>query len=251
MALIEQSEQSFPFLYVLRGGLCLKSKEPKEGYEKVEGEVDGRPYVNYIRKFHAVTGRITNVEWSVREVEDRTYRDLKITINDKGEIYILCLPFAKRAFDYFTKVAENIDYEQPVEFSAWQDKQDERVTAFACKQNGAFVQWRYTKDNPGDCPPPKQSALTKKWNFDDQREWLLDRILNVVIPHVAKINEFTEPLDEYNEDDAEAVAPVDTTSNKEPVPQAATKAKTKKAAASAKSADGEYDYNDETVEIPW
>ena len=80
------------------------------------------------------------------------------------------------------KLAENIDFSQPVEFSAWQDTKTDK-TAFNVKQGGKSVPQKYTQDDPGDCPPPVQSKLGK-WNFDAQEEFLFDRMENVVIPMV-------------------------------------------------------------------
>lgn len=198
----EQRNNDGLFLSVKRGALCLESSEEREGYELVEGEVDGRPYAKYIKKFAGLDGLITKVEWYERSGDHGTFRGLKLHIKDKGEHYFLDLPFEKRPYDYFTKVAENIDYSKPVEIIAWQDRKDPRVTAFAIKQEGKFIQWKYTKDDMGECPPAKQ-LRTGKWSFDDQREWLLDRIINTVIPHVDATHEFAEPEPEYTgEDDA-------------------------------------------------
>lgn len=202
----EQRNTNGLFLSVKRGALCLESKEPKEGFELVEGEVDGVQYAKYVKKFAGLDGRITKVEWYEREGDFGTMRGLKLHIKDGGEHYFLDLPFEKRPYDYFTKVAENIDYTKPVEIVAWQDKKDHRVTAFAIKQDGKFVQWKYTRDDMGECPEAKQ-LRTGKWSFDEQREWLLERIINVVIPHVDALNEFDEPMPDYT--GAEPIDPPD------------------------------------------
>jgi len=119
----------------------------------------------------------------------------------------LDLPFERRQYDTFTKVAENIDYTKDVEIVAWPDKKDDRVTAFAVKQDGKFVQWKYTRDNMGDCPEATQNARTKKWNFDDQREWLLDRLLTVVAPACEAASAFDEPMPEYSGTEHDEYAP--------------------------------------------
>jgi hypothetical protein len=41
-------------------------------------------------------------------------------------------------------------------------------------------------ENPGDCPPPVQSKVTKKWNFEAQTEYLMTVMNEVVIPAVAE-----------------------------------------------------------------
>jgi hypothetical protein len=196
----EQRHNDGLFLSVKHGALCLESKEPKEGYELITGEVNGEQYAKYYKKYAGLTGRITKVEWYERAGDYGTFRGLKLTVKDGGEHYILDLPFEKRPYDYFTKVAENIDYSKPVEFVAWPDRKHDKVTAFAIKQDGKFVQWKYTRDDMGECPEAKQTR-TGKWNFDDQRDWLLDRVLTVVAPMVEAASVFDEPLPEYTGDE--------------------------------------------------
>lgn len=193
----EQRNNDGLFLSVKHGALCLESKEAKEGYELVEGEVHGTPYSKYIRKFAGLDGYITKIEWYERAGEYGTFRGLKLHVKDKGEHYFLDLPFEKRPYDYFTKVAENIDYAKPVEIVAWPDRKHEKQTAFAIKQDGQFIQWKYTRDNMGECPEAKQTRAGK-WNFDDQRDWLLDRVLTIVAPQVDEIHAFDEPEPEYS-----------------------------------------------------
>ena len=201
--LLEQTQRSGNYLSVKRGALCLESKEPKEGYEYEKGEVNGRPYEKYVKKFAGVKGTIVKVEWYDREHNGDRYKGLHITLKDGGERYILDLPFEKRAYDYFTKIAENIDYSKPVTFEAWLDVKGAKnggqiPTAFVCKQDDQFVQWKYTRDDMGDCPPAVQRA-SGKWNFDDQRDWLLERIQKYVIPHVNELHAFNEPEDDYGD----------------------------------------------------
>jgi hypothetical protein len=192
----EQRQTDGLFLSVGRGSLFLSSTEPKEGYEEVSGDVDGRPYQKWIKKFAALDGIVTNIEWEVREHDKTTFRGLKVSVKDGGEHYVLDLPYGKRPFDTFCKTAENIDFSQKVEFVAWPDREDPRQTAFAIKQDGQFVQWKYTKDNMGECPSAVQSPITGKWNFDDQREWLLNNLLTNVAPAVKAMHAFDEPVAE-------------------------------------------------------
>lgn len=95
------------------------------------------------------------------------------------------------------KLAENINYSEPVEFSAWKGQDDK--TAFSVKQGGENVPQKYTRDDPGDCPPPVQ-GFNKKWNFDAQKEYLHERMVNVVIPKVKAVNGNDEHQEEQNED---------------------------------------------------
>ena len=207
MALHERTESAGTFLTVKKGAICLERKLPEtpaelerllsEGWVEDEGDVDGRPYHKLIKKFASVDGRITKIEWYDREVAFGRRRGLHLRLKDNGDNFTLDLAFEKKPFDFFTKVAENIDYTQPVEFIAWPDREDSKKTNFACKQNGKWVQWKYKKDDMGECPPAVQSKVTGKWNFDTQREWLLERLLTVVAPMAEAANAFDEPEPEY------------------------------------------------------
>ena len=43
---------------------------------------------------------------------------------------------------------------------------------------------KYTKENPGKCPPAKFDADEKEWDFSEQRKFLKGQLENVVIPAV-------------------------------------------------------------------
>lgn len=201
MGLKEKTENNTAFLLIKHHSLVLESKEPKEGYEPVEvtNPRTNEQIIKFIKRYAAVDGMIRKIEWyDTNDKYQTRFMGIKIHIRDNGDHFQLDLPFNTRAYDSFTKLAENIDYSKPVEFSVWHDRKTDS-TAFAVKQDGVPVKWKYTRENMGDCPGAKQSKLGK-WNFDDQREWLLDNLLNVVIPHVDSLNAFDEPEPEYTGD---------------------------------------------------
>lgn len=165
-------------LHVKRGAICLESSEAKEGYERVEGDVDGNPYEKWVLKNGSVDGMITGTYWYDTGDEQPTrYQGLKVHIDDGDEQYMLDLPFGKGPYDNFTKFAENIDFEQTVEFVAFPDKDRPTSTVLAAKQDGKIIRQKYTKNNLGDCPPAVENKRTGKWNFDEQRDWLLDNLV--------------------------------------------------------------------------
>lgn len=208
MGLHERTNAQSNFLAVKHGALCLESNEPKDGYDQVtvHNPSTDSDVTKYVKRYAALDGMISKLEWYDRESNGVRYVGLKIHIKDEGEYFQLDLPANKRHYDYFTKVMENIDYEKRVEFHAWKDKQDPRSTAFAIKQDEKFVPWKYTKDDMGDCPLPKKDVMGK-WDFRDQKLWLYERLHQVVIPHVNALNAFDEPMPEYtNDDDPPALA---------------------------------------------
>lgn len=173
-------------LVVQRGALCLKSDTPIDGYEKVEGETsDGNPYVKYVKKFGALDGMVTGINWYDTEDQyDTRFQGIKITIEDDTEHFLLDLPYASKAYDAFTRFADNIDFTKTVEFVAYPDRERKDSTVFNAKQDGQIIRQKYTKSNLGDCPPAVENKRTGKWNFDAQREWLLDNLLENIVPKI-------------------------------------------------------------------
>lgn len=204
MGLKEKTVSDKKYLMVKHHSIILESKTPVDGWEeiKVENPQTKEIKSKWIRRWAALEGMIKKLEWydTGNQYKDR-FMGLKIHIADAGEYFQLDLPFNTRPYDSFVKLAENIDYTQPVEFSVWYDKKQE-TTAFAVRQNGVPVKWKYTKEDMGECPLPTQNALGK-WNFDGQREWLWLRLTQVIIPHVETINAFDEPQPEYEAVDLE------------------------------------------------
>jgi hypothetical protein len=180
----EQTDTGTIFLNVKHHSICTESKTEKPGYKliEVENPRTKQKITKFIKQFKSVEALICKIEWYEREHEGTTYRGWKLSLDANGVPAALDLPFNSRAGNRFMKLAENLDFTQPVEFSAWYDAKGD-ATAFNVKQNGESVRQLYTRDNPGECPPPTQNKLGK-WNFDAQEEFLLDRMETVVIPRV-------------------------------------------------------------------
>lgn len=206
MALHEKTESNAKFLTIKHHSIVMESKTPVEGWEEVHpaNPKDKKPdgtlgtVTKWIKRFAAVDGKIRRLEWYDRTYGSDRFMGVKIHLKDNGEYFSLDLPMNSRAFGSFIKLVENIDFDKVVEFSAWHNRKDDQ-TAFAVRQDGEYVKWKYTKDDMGDCPPPKQSRIGK-WDFSDQEEFLVSRLLDVVIPHVDALNEFDEPMPEYTDD---------------------------------------------------
>jgi hypothetical protein len=185
--LVEQTDDGI-FLVVKHGGIVQESKNAREGFSPIEvlNVRSGDKVVKYIKRYKKVIALIKKIEWYDREYEDTRFMGWKLLLDDQdGTVCTLDLPFESRVGTRFMKLAENIDYSQPVEFSAWRGPDDS--IAFSVKQNDQNVPQRYTREDPGDCPPPVQ-GFNKKWNFDAQKEFLHERMMHVVIPKVQALN---------------------------------------------------------------
>jgi len=201
MALYETTQKANNYLLVKHSSLILESKEPKDGYEEitVHNPKTDADQQKWIKRFAAVDGIIKRLEWhDTKDSYQTRFMGLKIHLSDAGEYFQLYLPFNSRPYDSFTKLMENIEFADPVEFSAWHDhKQDS--TAFAVRQAGIPIKWKYTRDDMGECPVPSQDSFGK-WDFSKQKEWLYHRLIEVIIPKVEALNAFDEPQADYEED---------------------------------------------------
>jgi hypothetical protein len=173
------------YLHVKHHSIVEESKTPIVGFEPVEVENPRtkEKFTKYIKRYRGVEALVCKIEWYEREHEGTPFMGYKLHLDAAGSPCVLDLPLKSRVTSRFMKLAENIDFTQPVEFSAWYDKQSDS-TAFNVKQGERSVPQKYTKEDPGDCPAPVQSKVTKKWNFDAQTEYLMGVMDEIVIPAV-------------------------------------------------------------------
>jgi hypothetical protein len=183
----EQTDNRTTFLVIKHSTICEESKTERPGFKPVEvtNPRTKETITKYIKPYNGVEALVCKIEWYSRDFEDKTFRGWKLHLDAAGVPCVLDLPFDSRASNRFMKLAENIDYARPVEFRAWHDRKTDS-TAFFVAQDGKSVAQIYTKENPGACPPPTQSSVTGKWNFERQSEFLYDRMTKVVIPAVER-----------------------------------------------------------------
>lgn len=184
----ERSEHSDKvFLVVKHNCICQESKEPREGWREtpVYNPSTEETQIKWIRPYDRVSGHIDKIEWYSRDDEKsgKTFMGYSIHITDGDEAAVLDLPFGSTAYRVFSKIAENINYGEPVEFAAWRDRKTDKL-AFGAKQGDTWIKHRYTAANPGECPEPTQNPITKKWDFSAQELWLKERIDTLVAPIV-------------------------------------------------------------------
>lgn len=207
----ERSENTGKFFVIKHNTICEESSKEKPGFNPVEvmNPETREVSIKFIKPYSALEAMVTKIEW--RDTEDkyeRRYMSWKLYLDADGNKGVLEIPFQSRMSSRFMKLAENIDFTRPVEFRAFRDQKTDG-TAFYVGQRendddekSVSVPQKYTKDNPGECPPPVQ-RMGGKWNFDDQMEFLHERMIHVVIPRVAAaraaMGEQTNGHNEWNE----------------------------------------------------
>lgn len=193
----QKTESNGMFFTVKHNSIVRESKTPQEGFEAVTtlNPRTGEEIIKYIQRYNTIEALITKIEWYDTEQRyDFRYRGWKVHLDAEGKHGVLDIPFSSRTASRFMKLAENIEFTKPVEFRAWKDSRSDS-TAFFVGQEGQSVPQKYTRDSPGECPPPVEK-FGGKWSYDDQEEFLYNRMVNVVIPRVNAAHAATEMREE-------------------------------------------------------
>lgn len=218
--LMESSESNAIWLAVKHHSIVQESKTEKEGFKliKVTNPRTGEEITKYIKRYKGLEALITKLEWrDTGDQYEQRYMGWKLHLDADGTPCVLDLPYINgspsRVTTRFMKCAENINYSEPVEFRAWHDAKTDSTAFFIGQGHDAdgktkSVPQKYTRDDPGDCPPPIQKR-NGKWNFDDQSDWLHDRMLNVVVPMVEAANVAREEGPAETTDDDNEPPPFD------------------------------------------
>lgn len=197
--LVEKSEKDTVYLVVKHHSICQESKVERQGFEPVEviNPRSGETSVKFIKRYDTLEALVTKIEWrDTGDQYDQRYLSWRVHLDAAGTPCILEIPFKSRISSRFMKVAENLNFTQPVELRAWHDKKTDS-TAFFCGQGGVSVPQRYSKDEPGDCPPPEEVGFGE-WNFSAQNKWLHGRMINIVIPAVEAAREMHVPINGHD-----------------------------------------------------
>lgn len=182
MATRSEEKSNFKYLTVKHHSIVEESKEPRDGFEPVEvfNPKTKEKMTKYIDKWPGITGYIVSAElYDTGDTYDTRFKGIKLNIDDE---VVIDLPEKSSGYDAFAKAGENIDFNKEVYLQAYHNRSKDR-TGFGIKQDGERVDWKYTKDNPGDCPPWEQDD-DGEWNSSKHRAFLKKRIAEVIIPAI-------------------------------------------------------------------
>lgn len=199
---VEDTGQSALWLAVKHHSIVEESKREREGFAPVNvtNPRTGDVTTKFIKRYKAIEGFVRKIEYRENEFDSVKYQSWKIHIvNDEGKLGILDLSLNSNPGSRFMKLAENIDFTKPVEFSAWHDTKDDK-TAFIVRQNEQSIPQKYTRENPGDCPEPTQRGRQGKWDYTEQEDFLYERMVNVVIPAVDAAEAARSMGDDHSQD---------------------------------------------------
>lgn len=171
MALNKQTKSS-TYLTVVGGKISQRVPEGTEGAVArilKNGPNEGSEV--YELQYGSVSGNIVG-----GSVDNGDYGDqISIEIQDGKESYILKLPWNSKLRDAFVKRIPNIDISKTVEIICFPDKQD-KSPVMLIKQNGSFVKFAFTKENPNGLPAPVKKVVRGKeeWDWSQTETFLWD-----------------------------------------------------------------------------
>lgn len=213
------------YLVIKHGCLCQESKIMRDGYDPIEladRDNPGVTYFKYIKPWAGVEAMVADIKFRDEVYGGIPYISWRIHLQADGPPMVLDLPLNSNVGDRFMRTAENIDFTKPVEFRAWQERDSKKI-AIMIAQDGKNVPQLYTKDHPGDCPPARQ-RFDKTWDFEAQKEFLYQRMIEVVIPRVHAANGTTAEAAPASEHPADPFVPQSRTESPQERPQSSAPA---------------------------
>lgn len=185
----EQTNDGGLFFQVKHNTICIESRTEQVGFKQVEvkNPRTNETIIKWIKPFKSLTAYVTKIEWrDTGDQFEQRFLSWKIYLKAGEQVGVLELPFHSRTSSRFMRLAENLDFSQPVTFRAWRDAKTDS-TAFYVGQNEVSVSQKYTKETPGECPVPIKDALTGKWDFSAQNRFLHGQMINQIIPKVESV----------------------------------------------------------------
>lgn len=202
--LVERNKGNTIWLQIIDRNICQRSNKPVEGWEEYKSEKATSP--SWIKRYRSIEDAyITNISWFERKLpnSDTILVGWNVRFEVEGQSLVLQLP-TNQTCSRFMKLADNIDFTQPVTISVWKSKDDDGKdqTALSVKQNGANVPQAWNKNNL----PPGKKLKTGKWDFSEQEDLLIENMTKSVIP---KLKEVHPSVSESSEEESSTEAATD------------------------------------------
>lgn len=208
MALERRSATNTVFLQAKHYCLWQEIKKPVEGCETVEvtNPSTGDTLTKYGYAYHTVTGRVMKIVKYDTEKKFKTrFFGFKLHMEDAGIPYVFDMPYNGPALRKFLMIAPNVDWSLPLSLTVFKGKKkaehsgaDPMVIWF--RQRDETVKAYFTKDNLHGMPEAIQDPHSKEWDFRAQRRWLVNYMVEHIIPAIeaaaAKVAPPVEPLRE-------------------------------------------------------
>jgi hypothetical protein len=189
MGVTRQSETNAMHLSIKDWSLWQEIKNKAEGCEtiKVTNPEDKTVLDKYGYKYESLVGRVVHLAEYKREWKGKVFSGFKLHVQDGADKFILDMPYTSRILRNFLHTCPNMNWSKPLSIRAFKGKNDkgEPEQAIWFQQDEQTVKFYFTKDNPHGMPAPKQHPRTQKWDFSEQQEWLIERMMNDTAPAIA------------------------------------------------------------------
>lgn len=138
--------------------------------------------------YEFVTGRLVKIEkYDTGKKYATRFFGFDVHIFDGTDTFVIKMPYQSQILRRFLRLAPNLNWEQPITLSIFKGKKNKgeaEDTGIWFQQNGATVKPYYTRENTHGCPPATQDPHTEEWDFKAQHQWLVQQLVNVIIPSV-------------------------------------------------------------------
>lgn len=187
---VEHTAGNARFFYIKYGCLCEVSKNAIEGWKNPIHQLTGEIITDrWIKSPKSLDGWVNKLEWYKRHHGENDYVGWKLHMSAGSDNYILDLPLNSQATQKFMLSARNLDFEFPLEISAWTDK-DGKLAVWL-KQDDQTVFQYYKKGDMKNCPEPVQKPAIgggkPNWDWDATDAFLWKEMQEVIAPQIEQI----------------------------------------------------------------
>jgi hypothetical protein len=213
MALEKRSAMNTVYLQAKHYCLWQELKKPVEGCDTVEvtNPKTGQVLTKHGFAFHTVTGRVMKiVKYDTEHKYATRFFGFKLHMEDAGQSYVFDMPYNGPALRKFLMVAANVNWDLPLSLTVFKGKKKGEASGGAdpmviwFRQNGETVKAYFTKTDQHGMPEATQDPHSKEWDFRAQRRWLVDYMVENIVPAIemaaARVAPPTEPLREPDHD---------------------------------------------------
>jgi hypothetical protein len=165
---LEKQEARKIYLTLSNGRIVRQHQNAIEGVTVARENKNGKTV--HEEFFSSLTALITNI----RSKDTDFGKVWEIEMKDGDDDFLISFNYSSRYANNFFRALENVDLSMPVKFAPWsmKDKQDPTrlVIGLSLYQLGTKIEFKYTKDHPGDMPQMEQVKRKGKLEWDDTKQ---------------------------------------------------------------------------------
>lgn len=214
MALEKRSSSNTVFLQAKHYCLWQEIKKPVDGCETVEvtNPKTGESLTKYGFAFNSVSGRVMKlVKYDTERKYATRFFGFKLSLLDGSDSYVFDMPYNSQALRRFLAVAPSVDWTLPLSITVFKGKKQESSGAEPIvvwfRQRGETVKAYFSREQPHGMPPAVQDQHSKEWDFKAQRRWLVDYLVDNIIPAIEAAARISAPPMEPDRDEPDHIEP--------------------------------------------